>query len=179
MKNISWLLTIFLFFAAVKAQEKTAQTTEIVASGGAFTLEKAVMAGGGANKELLPLNETGTTGQAVAGVRSTGGQFSLYAGFWTPDDFAPTAAAVVVGGRILTASGAGIRNVQITITFPSGEMRTTVSSTFGYYRFAEIPVGGIYVITVAAKKYTFSQSTQVRAVQDDLQDVDFVADASE
>ena len=171
-------LVLFSTFAS-RAQTNKETEQQIVASGGTFTLEKTVTAGGGAKKELLPLSETGTTGQAVAGVKSAGGNFALYSGFWTPDDFAPTAASAVVGGRILTAYGAGIRNVQITITFPSGEMRSTVSSTFGYYRFAEIPVGGIYVITVAAKKYTFSQSTQVRTVQDDLQDVDFVADATE
>jgi hypothetical protein len=76
----------------------------------------------------------------------------------------------------LTASGAGIRNVQISITFPSGEVRTTLSSSFGYYRFADVPVGAIYVISVAAKKYSFSEPSQIRQVQDDLPDVDFVAD---
>ena len=147
----------------------------IIASGGSFTLEKAVTAGGGGNKQLSPLNENGTAGQSVAGVRSTGGGYSLYSGFWTPDDLAPTAASVVLGGRILTAAGLGIRSVQVTITFPSGEIRTTVSSSFGYYRFTEIPAGDIYVIAVAAKKYTFANPTQVRSVQDDLQDVDFIA----
>jgi hypothetical protein len=83
----------------------------------------------------------------------------------------------VVGGRILTDSGAGIRNVQVAITFPSGEIRTSVSKTFGYYRCAEIPVGAVYVISVSAKKFTFAQPSQVRQVQDDLQDVDFIADA--
>ena len=178
MKNIFWLLMILLFSATVKAQDKTGQTTAIVASGGSFALEKAVTAGGGNGKQFSTTNENGTTGQTLAGTRSSGGNFSLYSGFWTPDDFAPTAASVIVGGRILTASGLGIRNVQVTITFPSGEMRSVMSSSFGYYRFTEIPTGGIYVISVAAKKYTFSQPTQIRQVQDDLQDVDFIADAA-
>jgi len=172
-------LALFFLFAFPARAQKIENAPEIIASGGAFTLEKAVTAGGGNAKQSASMSENGTTGQAVAGVRSTGGNFTLYAGFWTPGDLVPTAANAVVGGRILTADGAGIRNVQITITCPSGEIRTSVSTTFGYYRFAEIPVGGIYVITVVAKKYTFSQGTQVRTVQDDLQDVDFIADASE
>ena len=164
-------------FQTARAQTKDTeqQTPEIIATGGAFTLEKAVTAGGGLPKQAAPISENGTSGQPLAGVRSTGGGFSLYSGFWTPDALAPTAANVVIGGRVLTASGAGIRNVQITITFPSGEMRTSTSSTFGYYRFADIPAGRIYVITVAAKKYTFAQPTQVRTVQDDIQDIDFIA----
>jgi hypothetical protein len=176
MKYIFWLAAIVLLPASIIAQNKPAQAAEIVASGGPFTLEKSVTAGGGIKKEVSPLNENGTSGQTVAGVRSTGGSFSLYSGFWTPDDFAPTAANAVLGGRILTAGGLGIRNAQVSITFPSGEIRTTKSSAFGYYRFAELPTGEIYIIAVAAKKYAFSQATQIRALHDDLQDVNFIAD---
>lgn len=159
-----------------RAQAKESVSSEIVASGGTFTLEKTVTAGGGNQMSQSALNQAGTTGQTIAGIRSNGGNYSLYSGFWTPDNLAPTAANAVVGGRILTAYGAGIRNVQITITFPTGEIRSTVSSTFGYYSFAEIPVGGTYLITVSAKKYAFSQASQIRQVLDDLRDVDFIAD---
>jgi hypothetical protein len=175
MKNIIWLFTILFLATTVKAQEKAAATAGIVASGGQFTLEKTVLAGGGLNKQTAPLTENATAGQTVAGLRSTAGQFSLYSGFWTPDNLSPTAAAAVVGGRILTAGGQGIRSVQVTITFPSGEIRSTVSSAFGYYRFAEIPVGHTYVVTISAKKYRFAIDSQVREVRDDLQDLDFIA----
>jgi hypothetical protein len=175
--STSFILSIALVsLAAFPARAQKAENApENIAAGGAFKLEKSVTAGGGGGKQSAPLSENGTTGQTIAGRRSTGGNYSLYAGFWTPDDFAPTASTVVVGGRILTASGLGIRNVQVTITFPTGETRTTLSSSFGYYRFADIPSGDIYVISVAAKKYSFSNPTQVRTVQDDLQDVDFVS----
>lgn len=165
---------VFLFVFSVRAQ-KAENSAEIVAVGGAFTLEKAVTAGGGGKKDNASLSENGTTGQTLAGVRSAGGQFSLYAGFWTPDDFTPTASSAVVGGRILTADGRGIRNVQVTITFPTGEIRFTRSSAFGHYRFTEIPVGETYVISVAAKKYVFPQDTLIRQVLDDVRDADFIA----
>ena len=170
---------VLLSALSLTAQTKEEASPEIVASGGAFTLQKTVTAGGGGQMSQASLNQSGTSGQTVAGVRSTGGSYSIYSGFWTPDDFIPTSSNVVVGGRILTAYGAGIRNVQITITFPSGEFRTVLSSTFGYYRFTDIPVGGTYVISVASKKFTFSQPTQMRQVHDDLQDVDFTADTLE
>jgi hypothetical protein len=175
MKSVFCLFTILSFFAAATAQENR-PPAEIVASGGAYVLEKTVAAGGGNVKQAASRNETGTTGQTIAGAKSSGGQFALYSGFWTPDDFAPTAAHVVLGGRILTAAGLGIRNAQITITFPTGETRAAKSTAFGYYRFAEIPSGATYVISVAAKKFAFSNATQIRVVEDETLDLDFVAD---
>ena len=87
----------------------------------------------------------------------------------------PTAATAVVGGQIKTADGRGIRNVLVTITHPNGQTQAARSGSFGYYRFAEIPVGETYVISVTAKKYIFSQPTQIRTVQEDVQDIDFIA----
>ncbi|MDQ4120906.1 MAG: carboxypeptidase-like regulatory domain-containing protein [Acidobacteriota bacterium] len=91
--------------------------------------------------------------------------------------FIPTAASVTVGGRVKTANGRGIRNVIITIAFPTGERRSVVSSAFGYYRFADIPAGETYILSVAAKRYSFSQPTQIRNLVGETEDIDFVADA--
>jgi hypothetical protein len=73
------LILIFAVFA--KAQSNQITAPEIIATGGSFTLEKAVIAGGGLEKEAAAFNEHGTTGQGIAGVKSNGGQFSLYGGF--------------------------------------------------------------------------------------------------
>lgn len=172
MKNLIFISII----AFILLSSFSARAQEIAATGGNFTLQKTALAGGGSRSQNASINQNGTTGQTIAGTRSTGGQFSLYSGFWTPDDFAPTAATAVVGGRILTANGAGIKNVGITITFPTGEIRYALSSSMGYYRFTDIPVGASYIISVAAKRFTFSQPSQIRQVLDDLQDVDFIAD---
>src|SRR5688572_13354857 len=121
------VVVLILFLAAsARAQEKV-PITEIQVSGGNFTLEKAVIAGGGREKQTGSQNEHGTTGQTIAGNTSSGGNFQLYSGFWTPENFAPTASTVTVGGRILTANGNGIRNVIITMTAPNGESRSVRS----------------------------------------------------
>ncbi|MBK8149396.1 MAG: carboxypeptidase regulatory-like domain-containing protein [Acidobacteria bacterium] len=164
-------LILFLVFVAITR----GQTSEIVASGGQFSVEKQVVAGGGNAMSQSALDQTGTGGQTIAGVRSSGGTFYLYSGFWTPEDFAPTAALAVVGGRVLTADGRGIRNARVTVTFPNGTTRTAVSGSFGYYGIAEIPVGATYVITVMSKRFTFVQQTVVREVVDDVRDIDFIA----
>jgi hypothetical protein len=168
---------ILILFLAFSARAQTDETPDLVSSGGAFTLVKSVIAGGGNQMAQQQLNQSGTTGQPIAGYSSTGGNFAVYSGFWTPETFAPTAASVTVGGRVKNSEGKGIRNVIVTITFPSGERRTVLSGTFGYYRFAEIPAGETYVFSVAAKRHSFSQPTQVRNVTDDTHDIDFTADA--
>lgn len=175
MKNFFFTAMFFTLILFLGANAQTNQSQEIVASGGAFKLEKSVVAGGGNKMEQQQVNQSGTNGQAVAGHRSNGGQFTIYSGFWTPEDLAPTAAMAVAGGRILTADGRGIRNVKVAITFPNGETRTTISSSLGYYSFDEIPVGETYIFSVSAKRYSFSPATQMREISGDTQNIDFIA----
>lgn len=180
MRPVLNIIALVLALAAsAAAQDYNKQTDQQIealqSSGGTFTLTKSVIAGGGREMSEAQINLHGTAGQTNAGIQSVGGQFSLYSGFWTPEEFAPTAANVVVSGRVLTANGRGIRNVQITVTFPTGETRATRSSSFGYYRFADIPAGDTYIFSVSAKNYVFDQPIQIRNPGDDTQDVDFVA----
>lgn len=91
---------------------------------------------------------------------------------------APSAANVSAGGRVLTANGQGIRNVVVSLTDMAGNTRTAVTGTLGYYNFDQIPAGQIVTISVGAKKYTFSQPTQVVNLQEDVRDLNFVADAN-
>jgi len=90
--------------------------------------------------------------------------------------FAPTAAAVSVSGRISTAGGNGISNVVITLTDSNGNIRTTRSSTFGYYQFDEIEAGETYIISVVSKRFSFSQPSQIISTIEDAVNVDFIAE---
>jgi len=170
--DLVFYVLVFALLLVLAAAAAHGQTS----SGGAYTMTKTVVAGGGGDLQQNQTKTGNTVGQAVAGKQSSGGNFTLYTGFWTPDNFAPTAATAVVGGRIKTSDGRGIRNVSVTIIFPTGQTQTVLSSTFGYYHFTGIPVGGTYVISVAAKKYSFSQPMQILSVQEDLQDIDFTAE---
>lgn len=89
--------------------------------------------------------------------------------------FAPTAASVSISGRISAANGNGIRNVMITLTDSNGNTRTTRSSTFGYYQFDNVEVGETYVISVSSKRFSFIQPSQIISVNDELTNIDFVA----
>jgi len=179
------VLFVLLTMAAYSVNGQASQNgnepgpESIQASGGQFTLQKSAVAGGGNRMQQSQMTANGTAGQSIAGGQSNGGQFKLYSGFWTPDDFAPTAAGAVVGGRVMTADGNGIRNVIVTIGFSGGETRRTLSSSFGYYSFVDIPAGSAYTISVSAKRFRFGQPVRILTVQGDMDDIDFIANAQE
>jgi hypothetical protein len=155
---------IFCFAMATAAQ-----------SGGQFAIEKSVVAGGGQNSTGGQFSMVVTNGQTIAGQKTTYAAFSFHAGFWNPDQLAPTAAEVTVGGRVRTVKGNGIQNVRVTLTNSDGESRTAFSSTFGYFRFTDVPAGATYVLTVFAKRYSFGEPSQVLTVVENIDDIVFVA----
>lgn len=89
---------------------------------------------------------------------------------------APTAAQVSVGGRILTADGAGIRNAIVLLnSLSTGETRSVRSGSFGFYRFENVRAGENYVLTVYSKRFVFQIDSRVITPLDELTDADFIA----
>jgi pectin methylesterase-like acyl-CoA thioesterase len=88
----------------------------------------------------------------------------------------PSAAGVSVSGRVTTADGRGLSNVRVTMTDTQGVARTTITSAFGYYRFDDAEAGASYVISVLSKGHTFGIASQVVTANDNISNVDFVAD---
>ena len=87
---------------------------------------------------------------------------------------APTAAAVSVSGRVLTAAGRGLNNAYVTLTRPDGSVRIVLTSAFGYYRFDDVAVGDIYLVNVSSKRYTFTP--QVVSLVEEITDLNFIAE---
>jgi hypothetical protein len=87
----------------------------------------------------------------------------------------PTAALVGVGGRVTTADGRGIGGARVSAVLPSGESRTALSNPFGFYHFDDIEVGNSYVFQVSHKQYQFPNGSQLITVNDQLENLDFVA----
>ncbi|MBS1796695.1 MAG: CSLREA domain-containing protein [Acidobacteria bacterium] len=85
----------------------------------------------------------------------------------------PTAAAVAIGGRVFDAAGRALGKVPVTLTDSRGVSRTTVSSTFGYYRFDDVETENVYTITVRSKGYRFDPL--VVNLTDELTDLNLVA----
>jgi hypothetical protein len=164
-----YVLLILLAGAPISA---TAQ----IAAGGAFALEKSVVAAGGGASSSGEFTVQGTSGQTSAGTTMSSVSLTQKGGFWTPDSLAPTAASVTVSGRVMTPGGRGIRRALVTITGADGTPRTVLTGSFGYFRFTDVAAGGTYLLSVSAKRFIFSEPTQVIAVVDDLAGLTFVAD---
>jgi hypothetical protein len=153
-----------------------------ISTGGGYTLTQAVIANGGSTS-TDPVNNAykieGTAGQAAAGGDMGGGPTPFYnvkSGFWIGAAAPPTAAGVVVSGRVTTPNGNGIRNVRVTIS--GGNLtspRVVLSSAFGYFSFDDIEAGHTYVVTVVSKRYVFAQPTQLVSVLEDVLGLSFTA----
>lgn len=83
---------------------------------------------------------------------------------------APTAANVGLQGRVLTETGRGISKAMVTLVEPSGNIRTTLTNPFGYYRFTELPAGETYVLSVSHKSYEFSPSNFIITLNEEIND---------
>ena len=84
--------------------------------------------------------------------------------------FAPLASDASVSGRVLSPNGQTISGATVTMTDEYGNIRTTRTSSFGYYTFDSIQVGGIVIINAASKRYTFEP--QIVSVTADVENVD-------
>lgn len=172
MKNIIKLYAKLVLTTAFLAAVATAQ------SGGVFSIEQSVIAsGGGMSSDTGGVFSLGSTiGQSLATTDpSSGGTFNLRSGFRTPAAFAPTAAGVTVGGRVLTFRGRGIFRAQVSITDAAGTRRTGITNPFGYFRFEDMAAGQTYILSVKAKRFQFGQPTQVLFVTENLTELNFTA----
>jgi len=70
--------------------------------------------------------------------------------------FGPTAAAVSLSGRVLTADGRGINNARVVVTDAFGNMLTARSNSFGYYMVNGLEASRAYTVSAAQKGYQFT-----------------------
>ena len=144
---------------------------------GQFQITQSVIAGGGLTSTGGVFSLSGTTGQSTTSTSNATSNFELRAGFWTPESFAPTAAGVSIGGQVRTVTGTGIRNARITLThLATGETTSALSSSFGYYRFDDVPVGHLYLISIDSKRFVFEPNSRVISLLDEITNEDFVGD---
>jgi len=137
-----------------------------VATGGTFSLDQSVIAGGGGSSTGGTFALTGTSGQDVAGTTSTGGSFAVTGGFWQATALAPTAAEVTVGGRVLSSFNSAIPRAVVTFTGADGVTHAAVTNNFGFYTITGLQAGQTYLVNVSARRYTFAP--QAVSVVDNL-----------
>ena len=88
-----------------------------------------------------------------------------------------TAATVSISGRVTTADGRGIKNIRLSLSDSLGQIRTATTTSFGYYRFDDVQTGKTYILEANGKHFTFSQSVQVLNINEETDQVNFIANA--
>ncbi len=88
----------------------------------------------------------------------------------------PTAANLIVAGRVTNSLGRGVANVLITMTDSAGNQRQAQTTSFGYYRFESVTAGETVTLTAKARRYRFNQSSIVRTTNQSVSDGDFIAE---
>jgi hypothetical protein len=66
-----------------------------------------------------------------------------------------------------------VSKARVTLTNQDGEVRSALTSIFGYYRFDDVAAGETYVLSAEHKQYRFD--SKVINVNENLSEVDFVA----
>jgi len=79
---------------------------------------------------------------------------------------------VSVSGRVTSPSGQGLRNAEVSLTDQFGVVRTTITSSFGFYSFDNIQAGPTYTISVSSRRYRFTARTLI--INENLTDIDLV-----
>ncbi|MGH9820735.1 MAG: MSCRAMM family protein, partial [Pyrinomonadaceae bacterium] len=86
----------------------------------------------------------------------------------------PTAANAKVAGRVAAANCVGIRGAVVTLTDAHGQIRTVLTTSFGYFSFDGVATGNAYVLNVESRRYRFENMPRVISVQDNISDLEVV-----
>jgi hypothetical protein len=89
----------------------------------------------------------------------------------------PTAAEVSVSGRVTDSLGRGITHVRVSLTDMSGNARTAITGTFGYYRFDAVAAGQSYTLQAASKRFLFANNPRIVSIVDNLLGENFVEES--
>ncbi len=80
---------------------------------------------------------------------------------------------VSINGRVFMSDGVrGLRNATVVLTDPNGVSRSTTTSSFGLYGFANVQSGQTYTLSVQSRFFRFARRTL--SVTGDLTNVDFI-----
>jgi hypothetical protein len=89
-----------------------------------------------------------------------------------------TAATASVSGKIVDENGRGIVRTIVKIqNLNTEETRMVLTNSFGHYRFDNLPIGDLYVLTIGNKKVSLSRQTQSFVLNGDEENLNFAATA--
>lgn len=165
MKKIPFMVSLTLFLATVATVAAVAQ------SNGSFSITQSVISNGGGTSVNGAIEVTGTIAQPVTAT-SAGALIEASSGFWQRNA-TPTAAGVSLAGRVLTNDGRGLNGATVIVIDHTGTVRTSRTSSFGYYRIDGLVAGQSLTVSVASRKFRFQP--RIIELTDSLDDFDLTA----
>lgn len=67
-----------------------------------------------------------------------------------------------INGRVMSIGGRSIRRASVSVlNLTTLETQTRVTNDFGYFKFNNLPILDLYLVTVASKSYFFTNSNQL------------------
>lgn len=67
-----------------------------------------------------------------------------------------------INGRVVSIGGRGIRRATVkVINLTTLDAQTRVTNDFGYFKFNNLPILDLYLVTVSSKQYSFTFSNQL------------------
>ena len=140
-----------------------------------YLVSAVIVKGGnmGTNVYPYPSLSSGDTGPFIV---AGGDQAISHLAFCFEPFTAPTAAPATITGRAIDRYGRGIYGAQVRLMSASaGTSNIVITNMFGYYRFGDVPVGELYQLSVAHKRYRFLNRSMEFSLGADLAGMDFVA----
>jgi Carboxypeptidase regulatory-like domain len=82
-----------------------------------------------------------------------------------------------LNGRVLSANGSGIKRTNVTVlNLNTLESHECLTNEFGYFRFNDLPILYLYLVTVRSKRYIFTDSYQLFEFTSLEHNMNFVSD---
>ena len=128
----------------------------------------------GASDDSVNSMNIQTDGKIVVAGMSNNGTNDDFAVVRYWGDLSPTAASVIISGRVKTSNGRGINRVRVLLTGGNGETHYALTNSFGFYRFIEVAAGETYIIQPVHKRYHFTP--QVINVLSEINDLNFISE---
>lgn len=67
-----------------------------------------------------------------------------------------------INGRVVSGGGGGIRRASVTvINLQTLETKTRLTNDFGYFKFDDLPILDLYLVTVSSKRNFFTFPNQL------------------
>ncbi len=85
-----------------------------------------------------------------------------------------SAARATISGRATLMNTRGVGGALITLqNLGTGETKSVVTNTFGYYTIPEVEVGNFYMVTISHRRYQFAESSRFIDMTDNVTGFDF------